>query len=753
MSWSAGQQLGLDQLEEIAAASNGYIVVEDVVPPECVSANARITISLATAGIEKASGCLPLRARERLVIQLPQRFPFKPPSVYAAHKRFAGFPHVQWGDYLCLYQSPNIEYAPSDAMFGVIDRLMLWLRAAAKSELDPAGAPLHPPAVAATTDESVVIRRDAPQARASGWHWVGTAHLRKRNNRRLDLDGWTHIDAPFPDRQEQLVLAPAAILSAPLPFEYPSTVLALLLELVRQGIDVPLWMKLLRLHTIFLSAADPLYFVIGAPMRRRDDGGDLKAHLAIWRIESDAADLLRQTIGEEDDDNEAVNNVYRWAASASTRWCGVLEAREELTFRRDGGTPADWVNGKRILLLGCGAIGSHLGQLLVRANAAALDVVDRGIITPGILVRQAYTDAEIGYSKSLCLARDLAELGSATAVKGHHKDLANGVFSEFNRDDYDLVIDATASTVVAHVLETELTTPLPAPLVSMAVSGHARQGMLSVRMPQFAGGPINVDRGAKLAALASDRGQAFARAFWPDPSDVQLFQPEPGCSEPTFVGSAIDMASHSAVMLNAALAQLPNLPANTAHVTFVERTLDGAPENRSYAVELASPASLVEPRHGYRVLVAPSASKEIMSWVAQSRRKRGALVETGGLVFGTIDEALRTVWLDRVSGPPPDSEASAERFVCGVEGTRAIADHHAQTSGGSLQFIGIWHTHPVSSPTPSLEDLQAMFQLLVEEQVPARHILMVIVGHAATSPGMASYLFQRREFRPPKAST
>jgi len=747
VSWSDGQSLGLEQLQDIADASEGHLTIETVVAPPEALADGKVTISLTTRHLPRGAGGIPLRQRERFVIRIPQRFPNAVPVVNADHQRFAGYPHVQWGSQLCLYQSPDLEYAASDGMYGYIARLNAWLRAAALNELDPEDAPLHPPAVYATADERIIVRPNTPDIDADAWHWLGAAHLAKRNERRLDLTGWASLDDLTGEPQDR-VLAAAIIFKRPLPFEYPDTVLKLLTEVVRQDVPLSLFIKLIRLQALSVGENDPLYVVIGAPMRRREAGAALKHHLAVWRIEPEAALNLRRTLADET--GEAEKAFYGWAATAGTTWCTVHDVREEVTIRRDRGASTEWVKGKRILLLGCGALGSPIAEYLVRAGAARLDLADNGVVKPGLLVRQNFTDADVGFGKSHQLKRRLDAIGMGADVHPHWPNLTRGVFGPFERDAFDLVIDATASNPVARALERDLAQGgITAPLISLSVSAMAEHGAVLARMPGFAAGPVAIARRAKLDTLGAPAAAPFAAAFWPKANDMKLFQPEPGCSEPTFSGSSADLAFHASALLELSLQRLSSLGPDEASVDFEAKPTAGATRRASQAAfTFAPPIVLQDPRHGYRVLFDRQAEREMTSWIARSRRSRGAKVETGGLMFGEIDESLTTVWLDRVSGPPPDSEASAEKFLCGVKGTQALAEHHRKASDDSLRFIGIWHTHPVSMPQPSIDDLNAMLQLLVLEEQAPRAVLMLIVGYSATSSQLGAYVFRRKDFMP-----
>ena len=309
------------------------------------------------------------------------------------------------------------------------------------------------------------------------------------------------------------------------------------------------------------------------------------------------------------------------------------------------------------------------------------------------------------------------------------------------------MIDATASHTVSHVLENELISLTNSPpIVALSVSARAEYSLAIVRQPLFPGGPIDLSRRAKLKSLGTLTSKGFASAFWPKREDISLFQPEPGCSDPTFVGSAIDMAYHSSALMTIILERLETLKQDHASADFVSKPMvSRASISKQSSFVFRDVSLAVEKRYGYHVRTTKSADRKLTAQIAKSALETSPSVETGGLMFGEIDDSIRSIWLDKVTGPPPDSEASEEKFLCGVEGTRNLASAQKRKSGGSSSFIGIWHTHPVSLPEPSEEDLIAMVELLLNQAHPPRHIVMLIIGNASTSPEHAYYLYRRNE--------
>lgn len=740
-----GQKFALHQLAEIAARSKGALSVLGDAEEIGSGGLIRIRLSLETKPYRTGKG-FEFRNRERLLLLIDPDFPFKKPDLYFEHKRFLGYPHVQWGKSICLYQSAETEYDPSDGLFGFFNRVDVWMKAAGSGQLDPDDAPLHPPVTYVTASTVFVAKADAPVSDTEGIYWIGRADVRKIRDDRYDIEGWTHLN----DWQAEDTQAGAAaiLFDRPLATEYPEKVNDLIKLVEKAGLDFGMLYKLLRLYALLTPKGEPAYFVLGAPMRRKAQGEPLRPHLTVWQIDPEALGALRALVASGDD-TVARDKLVDWMVKAKVRWCQLMEERPEIVRRRDAESLLSAIAGKRVLLLGCGALGSAVGEMLVRAGAGALHLADSGVVKPGILVRQRYADSDIGLLKSQALHARLSALGLSCAITHEPVDLAARALARFPVDRFDLVIDATASVRVAHRIERELRGfALSAPLLTMTVSAAADHGCMSVRMPGYRGGPHRIARQAKLKVMIQAPDHPLAKAFWPAREDVKIFQPEPGCSAPTFLGSAADIDHHAAALLNLGLLRARELKPEQASIDLV-----GAPwlpaeagtvQRLSYV--FAGRIERSDRRHGYLVLQSEKATRGMKAEIRRIARAKSDRVETGGLLFGEIDDSHGYIWIDGVSGPPPDSVASPEKFICGTAGTKELAGGRAKSSGGSSRFIGIWHSHPVSRGSPSNDDLQAMDDLLFGQERPPRHVLMLIVGFAATMPEFNDYLFRRDEF-------
>ncbi|HEX2653152.1 MAG TPA: ThiF family adenylyltransferase [Xanthobacteraceae bacterium] len=742
-----GQRLALDQLTDIAAR-NGAL---EIMGEPCAGKAAEtvvVRLSLATRHYRKIGG-FAFRDRERVTITLHPDFPFTVPWLHFGHKRFIGAPHVQWGSYICLYQSAETEWAPADGLFGFFDRVDAWFEAAGAGQLDPDEAPLHPPVAYAKSSTTFVMHSNTPEIADVSPYWLGRADLKKIRDNRLDVIGWTHLN-DWPEAQiDDPPVAAAILLKSPLPMEFPDKVKDLVDVLEKIGVEFGMLFRLWRLFALITPPGQPAYFVLGAPMRRRAAGEPLRQHLTVWEIQAEALDHLRAIIAGSVDEKEATRKLAEWMVTADARWCRVMENRPELVHRRDRDTFASVLSGKRIILFGCGALGSAVAETIARAGARAITLVDNGVVSPGLLARQRYRSIDIGLPKAQVLKERLVDIGTGCVANAQVSNLAEAALSRFTLGDWDLLIDATASTRVSHRIERDLVTQdLPIPLLTLSVSASASEGCVTVRMPGYSGGPQQVDRQAKLEAFASHAKDPLTRAFWPERDEVVPFQPEPGCSAPTFIGSAADIDFHAAALLNLGLGRLTSLNVSQASMDLIAAPWCERKRSSSPHLKFAFDAypHFAEQRHAYNVCQSEIARRGIASEIRRIGRTRSDKVETGGLMFGEIDDSHRTIWIDSVSGPPPDSEASPEKFLCGTSGTRELADVKSKASGGSSRFIGIWHTHPVSRGRPSEDDLHAMLQLLHLQAFPPRQVLMLIVGYAATHPVFNYFLFRRDEF-------
>jgi integrative and conjugative element protein (TIGR02256 family) len=778
---SEGQRQALAELDLIAGHGEGLTLMGRRGPLEAGGAVA-VEVSLRCADRPRATTGIALHARERVTLLVPAQFPFELPTVHARHRRFERAQHVQWRRQICLYRSPATEWDPSDGMFGFIERLGDWFAAAAAGNLDAPGQPLHPPAAYADpTAGVVVVRADAPTPTEGPW--LGAVLVHRVARHRIDLLAWLPLGARWPRTPDGaraaagipgsygvLSLAPAVLAPHAIGYtEYPDTAAALLDALGTAGAP-PLRVLALIGRTVRHNrdlAPEPsetgggergapdlsALLVVGDPTRGiAGPGGPRIPHLAVWAlpgITQQMAALMPAYLSLNPAIAEKVADVLDAGHAAlrdiATRWLPVDEARPQVTVRRDAHTAADWLQGRRVLLLGAGALGAPIADMCARGGVAHLEVVDNGVVHHGVLVRQPYADTDIGVGKAAALARrlraDHPHLDVVDRPVGARARLASPAADL----SFDIIIDATANRVVRAALERERhhrRTAWPAH-VTMMIGPTAARGLATISAAGTTGGGADVLRRVGLIAHAETTTAAtdtvpeglgdVAADFFPTAAP-ELFTPEPGCSDATFIGSAADTTALVGQLFTAALRALaaPQPPAMAAVVVYTptgpcEPAVPG-PRWMTWPDD-----TLVHETSGYEVRLRGEALKAIHAEVRTSAARRPRTVETGGTLLGAIDDAVKVIWVDTATGPPPDSRMSTVGFCHGTHGLDDLLATHHDRSNGASQFLGVWHTHPGATARPSATDHAGMAQLVGTLDDGPHRALMLIVGGAPTT--------------------
>lgn len=585
---SLWQKNARSQLRALAAAHPDDLQVR--MPGELVEGTLLVEITLNTKALSNpAPGGLVLGGSEDFLLAIFDH-PLHPPQVYVQHARFLGFPHVLAGHVLCLYLDVAREWQPSRGIPGVLNRLWQWLDDAVNARFDAATALYHavggvPHATEGTP--TIVVRHPLVPNRR-----VQTGHLVRRSPERYD-----HLAGPA---DENSVPMPVVILPHDLPFGAGRDRLVDLLTRVdhadRQSIPAALRRPSpgrrlrLRLGTRVASAvtgrlapcrdalgpaplwpepppiqpAPPrtttgLLTVLAASASRQPDGAPQDVLLAVphpaggpphllgLRLPAEVSDILRRVVRTRETPilNISSDDVF---PDITMEWCYVSDERQAVSVRRDDTRPVNALTGKTIHVWGCGGLGSWIAEFAVRAGAATVVLCDASVVTGGLLVRQNFTELDVGGPKAAGLAERLRAISDATTV-----EVREGMLPadwETVATDADLIIDATISNAIAEVTAVVGATPGRRATIAQ-VATDARSGSLGLAIVTPPGGsPLKeIDHAAGVAVKAAADLEPY-KTFWSDPGVGDELVPTRGCSAPTFHGSAADMAGIAGALLS-----------------------------------------------------------------------------------------------------------------------------------------------------------------------------------------------------------
>lgn len=489
-----------------------------------------IRLTFNTAELEVHEGGLPLVGSEEIIIPVPLHFPWTIRFPLVDHDRFVGQPHVLLGRILCIYLDPSQEWHPSLGIGDYLDRLWAWLSDAAAAKFDAAAALFHPVGGVpyATPGSPTIVVRDSLDIGSQPYRkkW-----LRERSPARLDLIREPH---------ELDLEVPVVVLPGSLSFGAGATLADLRdnLDRLMKGSS----RDALR-HvddTIRRNpGGSPQYFLLAIPRPKATEPEDV--HLIAGRIPAVNADKVRAS-GLKRNPMDALGE------NTPIDWCPVSEERRARTMRRDVQRPVGAFKDKTIVLWGCGGLGSWIGEFLARAGARKIVLSDPGRVMGGLLVRQDYGEGDVGDGKAHALKRRLDAINDATEVIVDERGYTEVVVSGY-LPDCDVLIDATINTAVGAAIKAVWPTSRKRPLVARICTDRATStlGLMTISSPCTGPDLDDLDERAGKT-VQNDADLEPFRCFWEEPNQGDEVVPEPGCSVPTFHGSAADLAAIAGVL-------------------------------------------------------------------------------------------------------------------------------------------------------------------------------------------------------------
>lgn len=533
--WSPGQRAGLIELRELAAANpHDILAVAEPRPIRTAGADhtyMALDVTLSMGSVDAPSASTLLADHEDVTIVVGPRYPEKPPKVRVRHDRFVDVVHVLYGRELCIYLDEDREWHPSGGMRDVLEQIWKFLDDAANDRFDASTALFHPIGglnpLTPGAPTSVVRQFPGKPGKPLS---LGSVTL--RTARRIDV-------GPRVQNGVHLALRVLTI-SVPNRMPYGPGRTVGELRAAIEAADGPRWHAIAgaleRAHAANGHNA-PLYIALA--VARQTSLSEPGRHLCVGRIaiRSDSQHPVSRSPGQE---TLVIHH------DTPIEWCNMSDQRPDHSNRRDNTRPVTALRGRTVELWGCGGLGSWLGEYLVRAGVARLTLRDPRRIQGDLLVCQNFTEEDVGFPKATQLKARLDSIADLTQI-----DDKPGSAVDINAiPDCDLIIDATVSESVSAFLQAVMVeAPTTGPIVASVATDAQSATLGLVVIGKGSVSPAHVQNELSKAVLARGDLEPFHR-LWADPNPGDLVLPMPGCSTPTFHGSAADAAGLAATMLN-----------------------------------------------------------------------------------------------------------------------------------------------------------------------------------------------------------
>lgn len=373
-------------------------------------------------------------------------------------------------------------------------------------------------------------------------------------------------------------------------------------------------------------------------------------------------------------------------------------------------------------LIGAGALGSAFVDYATRGGATKFSVYDNDMLLAHNLARHRGTEELMRYGKADVAAVVASQRLQGTRVERHSKN-----FLEVNSEDVaeeiantELLIDTSADAQVRRRLSLDWESR-----TKVLRSEIFHEGRLGTSYLTELGDDHNLTM-MHMQLIAHAEYDPAVRE-WLKYEATQSFLDNElilgfGCSSMTTKMPAYKVDAHA----SASFAFCKKHTNEFSKPTVLLNSIDdsglpcGAKEWHPPPIVSFGPN---DETANWKVLVCQSVLEKL-----HSLRIDHAPDETGGYLYGGIDEYLSQIYVVAASSQPPDTVASPTRLRLGRWGQTPWEKSFVRRTRGRLAVVGTWHSHPKSAPIASKRDWKTVKGFVAEDFLRALPTLMAITG-------------------------
>lgn len=117
--------------------------------------------------------------------------------------------------------------------------------------------------------------------------------------------------------------------------------------------------------------------------------------------------------------------------------------------------------------------------------------------------------------------------------------------------------------------------------------------------------------------------------------------------------------------------------------------------------------------------------------------------EGGGVLLGRIIKDSSDVVIDAITVPMKQDICQRYFFHKNLLAHQKLVSQAWDESGGTIHYLGEWHTHPEKRPTPSIHDLHEWKRVLQNTVSDVNELFFVIIGTETTKVWSGCLIHQK----------
>lgn len=368
---------------------------------------------------------------------------------------------------------------------------------------------------------------------------------------------------------------------------------------------------------------------------------------------------------------------------------------------------------EKVLVIGCGALGSKISMHLVRSGQNNITFVDNDELSPHNLIRHALLGLNLGKNKAEQMKAESDWLYMEDPSKNFIA-VPDSILKAINEkkvdlNKFDLIIDTSVSNSVFNLLTENDLKPKNV-LCHSELAYNGKYGNLFIE--GLNRNPRIDDLQIYLFNLSINREDIsiWLRKDLDERSEITSANEEimvgMSCNSDTIKLSDEIISFHASVASNGirinnssknkhGIIQLSKIDENSIYPFSVER-MEVLP------IKIIKFENHVQ----WQIRLFDGMEEKI-----QVLFKADLPNETGGLLVGHVNLKRKIVYITDITSAPPDSKKSPYLFVRGKQDVSEMIKGIRFKSGGLIDFVGEWHTHPNGGAKLSETDIQAINEL------------------------------------------
>lgn len=412
---------------------------------------------------------------------------------------------------------------------------------------------------------------------------------------------------------------------------------------------------------------------------------------------------------------------------------------KELMLPRSGANPS--LDNKKVLLIGCGSVGSEIAHKLGAAGIGRIDIVDPDRFSTSNLYRHTLDGNMTDWPKALAVAFQLQAKFPWLKADGYRNSLL-----DYRKRDvlsaYDLVVIAIGAPTHERLFHDYFVkSGVKVPVIYSWLEGYGIGGHAVLDIPRQPG----CLRCAYVEPNTGVRGLSSNLNFIePDQNVVKNYA---GCGEMFIPYGAISSTQSALIAADLAVGYLERKLTESKKVSWKGDSADAEREGlnltpryqtftsslkkqplRHPLCDICQPKEFItyQSKCGKRLYLPQTLHQKLCTY----RQEEPASVESAGLLIGYFNRNGE-VLIDTFTTPKASDQRTRTTFKLDSQAHQTEIEEAYTASEQLLGYVGTWHTHPQDVPRPSSPDKTDW--RTHEHDNSDRPLFFIVVGIKTTS--------------------